>query len=87
MLAALRIERFVQIRTKIYKWGFKEIEREKNQTNSFLIHSFVVSLPIQLQVLNVSGSFVVPLPIFEPVSIDGCEVSLIYSNHCPGAVL
>lgn len=28
----------------------------------------------------------VALPVSEPVSIDGCEVTLIDANHCPGAV-
>ncbi|XP_024187828.1 DNA ligase 6 isoform X2 [Rosa chinensis] len=37
-------------------------------------------------VLNVSSLFVVPLPLGQPLLIDGCEVVLIDANHCPGAV-
>lgn len=36
--------------------------------------------------LKVPSLFVVPLPLSEPVVIDGCEVILIDANHCPGAV-
>ncbi|KAA8530607.1 hypothetical protein F0562_005316 [Nyssa sinensis] len=39
-----------------------------------------------VEVLNVSSLFVVPLSLSKLVSIDGCEVSLIDANHCPGAV-
>uniref|UniRef100_A0A5B7BRY2 DNA ligase 6 n=1 Tax=Davidia involucrata TaxID=16924 RepID=A0A5B7BRY2_DAVIN len=39
-----------------------------------------------VEVLKVSSLFVVPLSLSKPVSIDGCEVSLIDANHCPGAV-
>ncbi|KAL3698658.1 hypothetical protein R1sor_012734 [Riccia sorocarpa] len=36
--------------------------------------------------LQVTDSFVVPLPMGKPVIIDGCEVALVDANHCPGAV-
>lgn len=36
--------------------------------------------------LRVSTLFVFPLSVSESVLIDGCEVSLIDANHCPGAV-
>ncbi|KAF3443459.1 hypothetical protein FNV43_RR13141 [Rhamnella rubrinervis] len=39
-----------------------------------------------IEVLNVSSLFIVPLPLCEPVLIDGCEVVLVDANHCPGAV-
>ncbi|XP_022158502.1 DNA ligase 6-like isoform X2 [Momordica charantia] len=39
-----------------------------------------------LEVLKVPSPFVRPLPLREPVAIDGCEVILIDANHCPGAV-
>ncbi|KAF7134411.1 hypothetical protein RHSIM_Rhsim08G0084300 [Rhododendron simsii] len=39
-----------------------------------------------IEVLKISSLFVVPLSLSEPVLIDGCEVSLIDANHCPGAV-
>ncbi|XP_052195716.1 DNA ligase 6 isoform X2 [Diospyros lotus] len=39
-----------------------------------------------IEVLKLSSLFVVPLPLSEPVLIDGCELTLIDANHCPGAV-
>ncbi|XP_059449423.1 DNA ligase 6 isoform X2 [Corylus avellana] len=39
-----------------------------------------------IKVLNVPSPIVVPLPLRETVVIDGCEVTLIDANHCPGAV-
>ncbi|XP_028785526.1 DNA ligase 6-like isoform X2 [Neltuma alba] len=39
-----------------------------------------------VEVLGVPSKFVVPLRLCEPVEIDGCEVTLIDANHCPGAV-
>ncbi|KAG5535352.1 hypothetical protein RHGRI_023200 [Rhododendron griersonianum] len=39
-----------------------------------------------IEVLKISSLFVVPLSLSEPVLIDGCEVSLMDGNHCPGAV-
>ncbi|KAJ4959815.1 hypothetical protein NE237_019725 [Protea cynaroides] len=36
--------------------------------------------------LKVSSSFVVSLSLRETVLIDGCSVTLIDANHCPGAV-
>ncbi|KAL6007403.1 hypothetical protein ACLOJK_032900 [Asimina triloba] len=39
-----------------------------------------------VEILNVSRLFVVSLPLNETVKIDGCDVTLIDANHCPGAV-
>ncbi|KAL5571330.1 hypothetical protein UlMin_020927 [Ulmus minor] len=39
-----------------------------------------------IEVLKVPSPFIVPLPLCEPVTIDGCEIVLIDANHCPGAV-
>ncbi|XP_078431093.1 DNA LIGASE 6 isoform X2 [Wolffia australiana] len=36
--------------------------------------------------LDVSSLFVVPLSVDRTVQIDGCEVTLVEANHCPGAV-
>lgn len=36
--------------------------------------------------LGVSSLFVCPLAVSRPVLIDGCEVTLLDANHCPGAV-
>ncbi|KAL4582488.1 hypothetical protein LXL04_007038 [Taraxacum kok-saghyz] len=45
-----------------------------------------ITARLVIQVLQVSALFVVPLPLSEPVLIDGCEISLVDANHCPGAV-
>ncbi|XP_057436491.1 DNA ligase 6 isoform X2 [Lotus japonicus] len=39
-----------------------------------------------LHVLRVPSPFVHPLPLNQPVCIDGSVVTLIDANHCPGAV-
>ncbi|KAF7822283.1 DNA ligase 6 isoform X2 [Senna tora] len=39
-----------------------------------------------VQVLKVPSKFVVPLRLCDPVEIDGCEITLVDANHCPGAV-
>ncbi|KAK7340918.1 hypothetical protein VNO77_21636 [Canavalia gladiata] len=39
-----------------------------------------------LRILNVPAPFVVPLPLRQPLQIDGSEVTLVDANHCPGAV-
>ncbi|EXC20557.1 DNA ligase 1 [Morus notabilis] len=39
-----------------------------------------------IEILRVPSVFVLPLPLREPVVIDGCEVVLVDANHCPGAV-
>lgn len=39
-----------------------------------------------VEVLKVPLPFVQPLPLREPITIDGCEVILVDANHCPGAV-
>ncbi|KAJ8424283.1 hypothetical protein Cgig2_003265 [Carnegiea gigantea] len=41
---------------------------------------------LAVDVLGVSPLLVVRLPMNEPVLIDGCELTLIDANHCPGAV-
>ncbi|XP_023761536.1 DNA ligase 6 isoform X1 [Lactuca sativa] len=45
-----------------------------------------ITARLVIQVLQVSASLVVPLPLSESVFIDGCEISLVDANHCPGAV-
>ncbi|KAK8694450.1 hypothetical protein V6N13_072002 [Hibiscus sabdariffa] len=39
-----------------------------------------------IQTLKVPPHFIFPLPLNDPVVVDGCEVVLIDANHCPGAV-
>ncbi|KAK6266599.1 hypothetical protein QUC31_017436 [Theobroma cacao] len=39
-----------------------------------------------IQTLKIPPHFIFPLPLNDPVVIDGCEVILIDANHCPGAV-
>ncbi|KAK2986757.1 hypothetical protein RJ640_010982 [Escallonia rubra] len=38
------------------------------------------------QILKIPPAFIVPLSLNNAVLIDGCEVTLIDANHCPGAV-
>ncbi|XP_023916627.2 DNA ligase 6 isoform X1 [Quercus suber] len=38
------------------------------------------------RVLKLPSPFVVPLPLRQTVVIDGCQITLIDANHCPGAV-
>ncbi|XP_057757121.1 DNA ligase 6 isoform X2 [Arachis stenosperma] len=38
------------------------------------------------RILGVHERFLVPLPLCQPVEIDGAEVTLVDANHCPGAV-
>ncbi|XVF20692.1 hypothetical protein REPUB_Repub12eG0024200 [Reevesia pubescens] len=38
-----------------------------------------------IQTLKIPPYFIIPLPLNDPVVIDGCEVILIDANHCPGA--
>ncbi|KAF8390064.1 hypothetical protein HHK36_024585 [Tetracentron sinense] len=45
-----------------------------------------ITARLLVEVLSISSLFVVSLSIREPVWIDGCEVTLIDANHCPGAV-
>ncbi|XP_071712903.1 DNA ligase 6 isoform X2 [Rutidosis leptorrhynchoides] len=51
-----------------------------------IIYCSSVTARLLVQVLKVSKSFVVSLPLSESFSVDGCEVTLIDANHCPGAV-
>ncbi|KAK1433220.1 hypothetical protein QVD17_10129 [Tagetes erecta] len=51
-----------------------------------IIYCSSITARLVVQVLNVSKSLVVPLPLSDTVLVDGCEVSLIDANHCPGAV-
>ncbi|KAK8480413.1 hypothetical protein V6N13_147152 [Hibiscus sabdariffa] len=39
-----------------------------------------------IRTLKFPPRFIFPLPLNDPVVIDGCEVILIDANHCPGAV-
>ncbi|XP_010248167.1 PREDICTED: DNA ligase 6-like [Nelumbo nucifera] len=39
-----------------------------------------------IEALKLSSLFVISLSLGEPVVIDGCEVTLVDANHCPGAV-
>ncbi|XVF20689.1 hypothetical protein REPUB_Repub12eG0023700 [Reevesia pubescens] len=47
--------------------------------------SYLTSL-LLIQTLKIPPHFIFPLPLNDPVVIDGCEVILIDANHCPGAV-
>ncbi|GFY84777.1 similar to DNA LIGASE 6 [Actinidia rufa] len=56
-----------------------------NWSNGIIFCSLITSR-LLIQILKISPLFVVPLSLSEPVTIDGCEVTLIDANHCPGAV-
>ncbi|XP_057487838.1 DNA ligase 6 isoform X2 [Actinidia eriantha] len=56
-----------------------------NWSNGIIFCSLITSR-LLIQILKISPLFVVPLSVSEPVTIDGCEVTLIDANHCPGAV-
>ncbi|CAO2825368.1 unnamed protein product [Amaranthus hypochondriacus] len=45
-----------------------------------------ITAKLVIEVIGVQSDFVYPLPMNETVLIDGCEVTLIDANHCPGAV-
>ncbi|XAR51498.1 DNA ligase (ATP) [Bertholletia excelsa] len=39
-----------------------------------------------VEVLKIPSRFIVPLSLSKTVLIDGCEVTVVDANHCPGAV-
>ncbi|KAK9271968.1 hypothetical protein L1049_002335 [Liquidambar formosana] len=45
-----------------------------------------ITARLLVEILKIPSLFVLPLPLGEPVLIDGCEVVLVDANHCPGAV-
>lgn len=51
-----------------------------------LIFCSAITANLVKQSLQVPAALVVPLPMGETVTIDGCEVALVDANHCPGAV-
>ncbi|KAF3779843.1 DNA cross-link repair protein [Nymphaea thermarum] len=51
-----------------------------------LIFCSPVTARLCVACLNVLECFLVPIEVGRPVRIDGCEVTLIDANHCPGAV-
>ncbi|KAF3444323.1 hypothetical protein FNV43_RR14013 [Rhamnella rubrinervis] len=46
----------------------------------------LTSSPTSTPITTPASPLIVPLPLCEPVLIDGCEVVLVDANHCPGAV-
>ncbi|KAG4378181.1 hypothetical protein GLYMA_18G292900v4 [Glycine max] len=38
------------------------------------------------RILHIPAAFIVPLPLRQPLRIDGAHVTLLDANHCPGAV-
>ncbi|XP_047317657.1 DNA ligase 6 [Impatiens glandulifera] len=45
-----------------------------------------ITARLLVEILNISPLFIVSLELSESVSIDGCDVTIIDANHCPGAV-
>ncbi|XXG83806.1 hypothetical protein AAC387_Pa10g1480 [Persea americana] len=51
-----------------------------------MIYCSAITARLLVESLKVSPLFVSPLPLNQTVQIDGCEVTLVDANHCPGAV-
>ncbi|GKC55927.1 DNA ligase 6 isoform X3 [Tanacetum coccineum] len=51
-----------------------------------IIYTSHITSNLLIQTLHISPSLIFPLPLSETVLIDGCEVTLVDANHCPGAV-
>ncbi|KAJ7530648.1 hypothetical protein O6H91_14G012600 [Diphasiastrum complanatum] len=54
--------------------------------NKGIIFCSQITAKLVMHYLHVSEAFVIALPMREKVMIDGCEVTLVDANHCPGAV-
>ncbi|KAL0378027.1 UNVERIFIED_CONTAM: DNA ligase 6 [Sesamum radiatum] len=51
-----------------------------------IIYCSSITANLLHQILKIPQPFIFPLPLSQPVIIDGAEVWLIDANHCPGAV-
>ncbi|XP_068641660.1 DNA ligase 6 isoform X2 [Aristolochia californica] len=51
-----------------------------------LIFCSITTASLLIESLKISNHFVAPLSLGETVIVDGCEVTLVDANHCPGAV-
>ncbi|KAE9595182.1 hypothetical protein Lal_00009269 [Lupinus albus] len=51
-----------------------------------IIYCSATTARLLIQILNIPPSFVVPLPLRQPLDIDGAQVTLLDANHFPGAV-
>ncbi|CAI9758419.1 unnamed protein product [Fraxinus pennsylvanica] len=56
------------------------------QWSKGIIYCSSITARLLHQILKIPQPFIFPLPLSQPVFIDGSEVSLIDANHCPGAV-
>ncbi|KAL2522198.1 DNA LIGASE 6 [Forsythia ovata] len=56
------------------------------QWSKGIIYCSSITARLLQQILKIPQPFIFPLPLSQPVFIDGSEVSLINANHCPGAV-
>ncbi|KAK4776893.1 hypothetical protein SAY86_005581 [Trapa natans] len=56
-----------------------------NWSKGIIFCSYITSR-LLVEVLKVPESFVVSLSLGEVVFIDGCDVTLVDANHCPGSV-
>ncbi|CAJ1842765.1 unnamed protein product [Sphenostylis stenocarpa] len=51
-----------------------------------IIFCSAITASLLRHVLRVPSALVVPLPLRQPLRIDGAQVTLLDANHCPGAV-
>ncbi|XP_011099506.1 DNA ligase 6 isoform X3 [Sesamum indicum] len=56
------------------------------QWSNGIIYCSSITANLLHQILKIPQPFIFPLPLSQPVIIDGAEVWLVDANHCPGAV-
>ncbi|KAK6125227.1 hypothetical protein DH2020_041027 [Rehmannia glutinosa] len=56
------------------------------QWSKGIIYCSSITANLLHQILKIPQPFIYPLPLSQPVLIDGSEVWLVDANHCPGAV-
>ncbi|KAK4393580.1 DNA ligase 6, partial [Sesamum angolense] len=56
------------------------------QWSKGIIYCSSITANLLHQILKIPRPFILPLPLSQPVIIDGAEVWLVDANHCPGAV-
>ncbi|KAL0332442.1 UNVERIFIED_CONTAM: DNA ligase 6 [Sesamum calycinum] len=56
------------------------------QWSKGIIYCSSITANLLHQILKIPRPFILPLPLSQPLIIDGAEVWLVDANHCPGAV-
>ncbi|KAL0343399.1 UNVERIFIED_CONTAM: DNA ligase 6 [Sesamum angustifolium] len=57
-----------------------------SQWSKGIIYCSSITANLLHQILKIPRPFILPLPLSQPLIIDGAEVWLVDANHCPGAV-